>query len=194
MRIKDTSITTKSDANRHFSFNAFYRPSNCQVTLVTATGSLNLLISDCGFPGPRGLQGVRGPQGPRGVAGPVGPAGPQGIQGPAGPVGPTGPKGNTGPQGQQGLSGIFYDAAFFDKTCSQASDYYELDGKYTCRVDCSGRGTKVWSLLQVVDPDVGIIEETVLIPPGEYEVPDANDRDHLKSISVSTASRGYSFD
>src|SRR4051812_16007502 len=55
VRIQGTSITATADAQKKFSFNVDYRTPDCALTLATSTGTLGVLISDCG-PGttPRG--------------------------------------------------------------------------------------------------------------------------------------------
>ncbi len=126
IRILGTSLTTKSVADKSFSFDTAFRPDDCRLTLKTAAGTLPLLVGNCGpkgdvgAKGPKGDRGAVGPAGPSGrpgadgkdgAAGPQGPIGPQGlpgidgVQGPIGPEGPRGSDGLTGPQGPQGPAG-----------------------------------------------------------------------------------------
>ena len=65
----------------------------------------SILMTQCGPPGPRGLDGEQGPQGPQGEQGPKGEAGATGEQGPAGRKGPVGTPGERGPTGLAGPVG-----------------------------------------------------------------------------------------
>lgn len=178
VQIKGTQFYARADRRSGFSFNVFYLTDNCQVTLRTYSGEVTLLIGDCGLPGPRGLQGAKGVQGTRGAVGPVGPTGPRGVRGPTGLPGPEGDKGDTGPQGPIGPAGLFAAATATDRTCSQESDYVGS----VCSVVCGSDRQGVWGLLQVVDPLLGIIEETAKLPTlrgVEHEVASATDRQRL---------------
>jgi hypothetical protein len=134
VRIGGTTLQVRADASKAFGFDVLRRPSDCRVTLQTDTGSLGLLIADCG-PGtvPRGAwaAGVsygtndlasfngstyrarRANRGKRPNANPAdwqifaaqGATGPRGPKGIAGPRGPQGVAGLTGPQGEQGPRG-----------------------------------------------------------------------------------------
>lgn len=181
IRIRGTQFSAKSDGAKQFRFNLFYRTADCEITLTTSTGALTLLIGDCGLPGPRGPQGARGPRGALGAAGPVGPPGPQGDRGPVGAIGMQGPQGNTGPEGLTGQGGLFSEATTpVERTCTQESDYVASGEARLCRARCPGLTPHaVWGLLQIIDPQLGMIEETVLFPSGasiEHDVPSATDR------------------
>ncbi len=108
VKIQGTRFQTRANARKQFSFNVDYRTPNCRITLASPTGTLGLLVSDCG---PQGVQGKRGPigitgaRGPAGPQGPTGETGPQGAQGPQGPQGPVGAMGAQGPQGAEGPEG-----------------------------------------------------------------------------------------
>ena len=56
-------------------------PSTCMVEITSGEDKREVLIQNCGLPGP---------------AGPAGPAGPPGPAGPTGAMGPAGPKGDPG--------------------------------------------------------------------------------------------------
>jgi hypothetical protein len=62
-------------------------PSTCVVNISSGADTKDVVIQNCGLPGP---------------AGPTGPTGPAGPPGPAGPIGPTGPMGPAGPKGDPG--------------------------------------------------------------------------------------------
>ena len=59
-------------------------PSTCIVEITSGDDKREVVIQNCGLPGPVG------PAGPAGPAGPPGPAGPAGVMGPAGPKGDPG--------------------------------------------------------------------------------------------------------
>ncbi len=65
----------------------------------------SIFMTQCGPPGPRGLDGEQGPRGPQGERGPKGEAGAAGEQGPAGRKGPVGTPGESGPMGLAGPVG-----------------------------------------------------------------------------------------
>jgi hypothetical protein len=119
VKIVGTRFQTRANARKQFSFNVDYRTPNCRITLASPTGTLGLLVSDCG---PQGVQGKRGPigitgaRGPTGPQGPTGETGPQGAQGPQGPQGPVGAMGAQGPQGAEGPAGSARLYGFFDRT------------------------------------------------------------------------------
>jgi hypothetical protein len=106
--IARTSFKTKATPRKDFLFIVDYLPTDCRVDLVTPTGTLPLVVADCGptgAPGPKGDPGPQGPAGEPGSKGDVGAAGPQGPRGDAGAPGPQGPKGDAGPAGPPGLKG-----------------------------------------------------------------------------------------
>jgi hypothetical protein len=70
-------------------------PSTCIVEITSGEDKREVVIQNCGLPGPAG------PSGPSGPAGPPGPAGPSGPAGPAGAMGPAGPKGDPGEAAKQ---------------------------------------------------------------------------------------------
>ena len=59
-------------------------PPTCIVEITSGEDKREVVIQNCGLPGPVG------PAGPAGPAGPPGPAGPAGVMGPAGPKGDPG--------------------------------------------------------------------------------------------------------
>jgi hypothetical protein len=61
-------------------------PSTCMVEISSGEDKREVVIQNCGLPGP---------------AGPLGPAGPAGPEGPAGASGPAGPKGDPGEAAKQ---------------------------------------------------------------------------------------------
>jgi hypothetical protein len=61
-------------------------PSTCIVEITSGEDKREVVIENCGLPGP---------------SGPPGPAGPPGPTGPAGAMGPAGPKGDTGEAAKQ---------------------------------------------------------------------------------------------
>src|SRR6201996_2238852 len=65
-------------------------PSTCIVEITSGEDKREVVIGNCGLPGPAGPPGPPGPAGPSGPAGPPGPAGPAGASGPAGPKGDPG--------------------------------------------------------------------------------------------------------
>lgn len=175
--IKNTRFSTKSDAAKRFRFNLFYRPADCRVTLTADTGELTLLLGDCGVPGPRGLQGATGPQG---VQGPIGPQGHRGFPGPVGPEGPIGPveKGQAGPQGPIGSDAFFVQVQQpREKICTQESDYLEGEGTFWCIAPCFVFDRAIWGLVEVTDPELGVIVEGLGIG---YEVVNPEDRQRLR--------------
>ena len=64
-------------------------PSTCSVEIASGEDKREVLIQNCGLPGPAGPPG------------PPGPAGPPGAIGPAGATGPAGPKGDPGEAAKQ---------------------------------------------------------------------------------------------
>jgi len=58
-------------------------PSTCAVEITSGEDKREVLIQNCGLPGPVGPPGPAGPPGPMGPAGAMGPAGPKGIPGEA---------------------------------------------------------------------------------------------------------------
>jgi hypothetical protein len=95
-------FTTKSNANRIFSFKKRFLPENCRAIVEANKSRRKALIQYCG---PKGPDGEEGPAGPTGATGAQGPQGPDGPQGPQGVQGPQGDPGATGPQGPQGPPG-----------------------------------------------------------------------------------------
>jgi hypothetical protein len=58
-------------------------PSTCSVEITSGEDKREVLIQNCGLPGPVGPPGPAGPPGPMGPAGAMGPAGPKGVPGEA---------------------------------------------------------------------------------------------------------------
>lgn len=67
-------------------------PSTCLVEITSGEDKREVVIQNCGLPGPAG---------PPGAAGPPGPAGSPGPAGPPGAMGPPGPKGDPGEAAKQ---------------------------------------------------------------------------------------------
>jgi hypothetical protein len=155
VRIKGTAFRVRSAADRSFAFDLDYRTPDCRITLVTGTGTLDLMLGSCGpqgetgAAGPAGPAGPDGPRGPRGLAGEPGepgldgaqgPAGPAGAQGPPGPAGERGARGLRGPRGAEGPqgppgppSGIIARA----ETCTGPGDYRLVAGAHYCVASCA---------------------------------------------------------
>jgi hypothetical protein len=58
-------------------------PSTCSVEITSGEYKREVLIQNCGLPGPVGPPGPAGPPGPMGPPGAMGPAGPKGVPGEA---------------------------------------------------------------------------------------------------------------
>jgi collagen triple helix repeat protein len=81
------TVQVESTATGGFRWIGVAFPSTCIVEITSGDDKREVVIQNCGLPGPAGSVGATGPVGP---AGPSGPAGPPGPQGPAGPAGPKG--------------------------------------------------------------------------------------------------------
>jgi len=103
--IAGTRFAQQSDNSGDFRFAVDHRTPDCRVTLRTRTGTLGLMVANCGPRGKAGPAGKAGAVGPRGATGPRGPEGPAGAAGATGPAGPPGPEGPRGPAGIAGLRG-----------------------------------------------------------------------------------------
>ncbi len=135
--IQDTGFRTRSAADRTFGFDLDYRTVDCRVTLVTRTGTLGLMIGNCGpqgeigQPGPEGSAGAQGPRGRRGRTGLAGADGVPGAEGPPGPQGDAGPPGPAGPVG------AVSELILQQRVCATAADYVHDAGGPDCVAACA---------------------------------------------------------
>jgi hypothetical protein len=146
VRIKGTTFRVRSAADRSFAFDLDYRTPDCRMTLVTVTGTLDLMVGSCGpqgetgAAGPPGPRGPRGPKGDQGEPGLDGAQGPQGVQGPPGPQGLQGEKGRRGPpglEGPQGPPGPPAGVIVRSETCTGPGDYRVVNGAHYCVAACA---------------------------------------------------------
>jgi len=84
------TVQVESTATGRFTWIGPEFPTTCVVNISSGPDTKDVVIQNCGLPGPAGQPG------------PVGPAGPAGPPGAAGPIGPTGPMGPAGPKGDPG--------------------------------------------------------------------------------------------
>ena len=135
VKLDNTVATTVSDANRNFTFQLVYLPTDCIVELKVGTVIKEAAVADCGPKGvnPKGAwkstnsyltddvvtfvgsswRAKSDNKGKRPDANPTlweqfaarGVKGATGAEGPQGPTGPQGATGATGPQGPQGATG-----------------------------------------------------------------------------------------
>ncbi len=158
--IQDTGFRTRSAADRTFGFDLDYRTVDCRVTLVTRTGTLGLMIGNCGpqgeigQPGPAGPEGSAGAQGPRGRRGRTGLAGADGIPGAEGPPGPQGDAGLPGPPGPVGAVS---ELILQQRVCATAADYFHVAGGPDCVAACAAGQIGISPWFRVRDKASGAV-------------------------------------
>ena len=153
--IQGTSFTAMSNAQKQFVFNVVYRTPDCKLTLVTTTGTLPILVGNCGPTGvnPKGTwnataayvgddltlylgttyRALRANKGKR----PDLSAADWQVFAARGAPGAPGAKGDKGAPGD---AGAFGGSVEREKVCRTPSDYEVTAGPlaytYTCRTTC----------------------------------------------------------
>ena len=73
------SVQVESTPTGGFRWIGVAFPSTCIVEITSGDDKREVVIQNCGLPGPAGPPGATGPAGPPGPTGPAGPAGPKGA-------------------------------------------------------------------------------------------------------------------